>query len=108
MDKRTIISIAAVALIIWAMPKWFNSGLPPNTFTMYYADWCPHCKRVMPEFSKFVFNGIQVRAVEQQQNNEYKVKGYPTFVYTNNSGWSLEFNGGRNSGAWANFLKSVA
>jgi thiol-disulfide isomerase/thioredoxin len=107
MDKRTIIAIGAVALILFVMPKWFRGGLPPNTFTMYYADWCPHCKRVMPEFSNFSFNGVQVRAVEQQQNNEYKVKGYPTFVYTNDSGWSLEFSGGRNAAAWRDFLRSV-
>ena len=107
MDKRTIIAIGAIALILLVMPKWFRGGLSPNTFTMYYADWCPHCKQVMPEFNGFAFDGVQVRAVEQQQNNEFKVKGYPTFVYTSKSGWSLEFSGGRNVTAWRDFIRSV-
>jgi len=36
-----------------------DAGAPPvASFTMYYADWCPHCKTVKPEFEAFSKNGI--------------------------------------------------
>ena len=36
-----------------------DAGAPPvASFTMYYADWCPHCKTVKPEFEEFSKRGV--------------------------------------------------
>ena len=36
-----------------------DAGAPPvASFTMYYADWCPHCKTIKPEFADFSKNGV--------------------------------------------------
>ena len=37
----------------------FSSG---NTFTLYYADWCPHCKTVKPAFESWMYSQNMVTA----------------------------------------------
>ena len=114
MDKRTIITIAAVALIVWAMPKWFNSGLPPNTFTMYYADWCPHCTTAKPEFAKLgatmTIDGtpVVIQAIEEQQISpdvKDKIKGFPTIQLVKPDGSVMEYSGERTTDGFQQFLK---
>ena len=70
------------------------SGPAPamNTFTMYYADWCPHCKSVKPEFNEFSNRGsievggkkCQIMMVDAGKNPDATkgkpVKGFPTFL----------------------------
>ena len=104
------IAFLAVGLAVAYMLYTHNvsySGLPPNSFTMYYAEWCPHCTSVMPEFEAFAnsYSKTMVRAVEQKQNNEFKVKGFPTFVYTDKHGMSTVYKGARHSEAWKTFLE---
>ena len=102
-----ILAGLTVAYLVYKNSNVFMSGLPPNSFTMYYADWCPHCKSVLPEFQSFMnsYAQISVRAVEQKENNEFKVKGFPTFVFTDKNGLSTIFKGARNSEAWKKFIE---
>ena len=76
----------------------FKGGQVP-TFYFFNVDWCGHCKRAKPEWSKFQellddknqaeFNGkkVQLRSVncegseeEQALAKEYGVEGFPTFI----------------------------
>ena len=78
-----------------------------KTLVLFYADWCGHCKKFMPEWDNEVTPeitplGIQVvrvnvggnTAEEEALKNEYKVKGFPTIVYIKN-GTPIEYDGPR-------------
>jgi thiol-disulfide isomerase/thioredoxin len=95
----------------------FQSGV--DTFTMYYASWCPHCKNVKPIFKSWgadkgsiQVNGktVFVKLVEEQEMkaddlNKSLVRGYPTFIL-NRAGNSagMEFDGERTPEGWASWL----
>ena len=87
-----------------------------GTFTLYYADWCPHCKTIQPIFKDFMGNGgvsvngayIKCKMVEEKQIQrgvDPEVKGYPTLLYSDAAGKIVEFNGPRTSDGFLEFLK---
>ncbi len=82
-------------------------GADKKTLVLFYADWCGHCKKFMPEWDNDVTPevtplGVQVIRVnvggnspeEEALKNEYKVKGFPTIVYIKN-GTAMEYDGPR-------------
>ena len=85
------------------------------TFTMYYADWCPHCKSIKPTFKTWSSAGsvnvggktVFVDMVEADSNPDKMkgkpVKGYPTFLLEKN-GQFTEFEGERNPAGWESWL----
>ena len=90
-------------------PAEFSGQVTPDkkTLVLFYADWCGHCKKFMPEWDNEVTPeitpmGIQVvrvnvggeSAEEEALKNEYKVKGFPTIVFIKN-GVPIEYNGPR-------------
>ena len=93
----------------------FNSN-NVNTFTMYYADWCPHCVAAKPEFNKilkynnktFKSNTIKIKMVDCVKNPELAEKagvtGFPTFIY-NNGTEDEKYTGERNEMGFLGFLK---
>ena len=95
-----------------------QSGPAPamNTFTMYYADWCPHCQSVKPEFTEFSNRGTievagkkcQIMLVDAAKNPEAAkgkpVKGFPTFLLETTEGKVLEYQGERNTDGWLAFI----
>ena len=94
------------------------SGPAPamNTFTMYYADWCPHCQTVKPEFTEFSNRGsievngkkCQIMMVDAAKNPDAAkgkpVKGFPTFLLETTEGKVLEYQGERNTDGWLAFI----
>jgi len=94
------------------------SGPAPamNTFTMYYADWCPHCQTVKPEFTEFSNRGTievggkkcQIMLVDAAKNPDAAkgkpVKGFPTFLLETTEGKVLEYQGERNTAGWLAFI----
>jgi thiol-disulfide isomerase/thioredoxin len=73
---------------------------------MFKVDWCPHCKKALPEFQSVqnqydgkVVNGYKLKFVvvdgEDPANeslvNEYKIQGYPTVVLTKD-GKNIEYD----------------
>ena len=94
-----------------------TAGAPPvGTFTMYYADWCPHCKSIKPEFSKFAANGVvtvngrnvAVRMVEESEKDKMagkEIKGFPTFMLQTADGKTVEFQGDRTPDGYLKFLE---
>ena len=94
------------------------SGPAPamNTFTMYYADWCPHCQTVKPEFTEFSNRGTievggkkcQIMLVDAAKNPDAAkgkpVKGFPTFLLETTDGKILEYQGERNTAGWLAFI----
>ena len=78
----------------------------PKSLTLYWAEWCPHCHDLMPEWEKLGdgYKGIKIEAIEEQDSN-VKVNGYPTIIYRD--GKNIEkYEGERSKTAILNFLKN--
>ena len=95
-----------------------NMGTPAGTFTLYYADWCPHCKTVKPEFEAFAGSGymtvngknIAVKLIEESNKAAMagkEIKGFPTILYETAAGETVEYSGPRNKDGWMSFLKKT-
>ena len=93
----------------------FDSG-NNNVFTMYYADWCPHCQAAKPEFNKitkynnkkFGSKTLKIVLVDCEKHPELAekagVEGYPTFIYEEGNKKEI-YNGERNEMGFLAFLK---
>lgn len=93
-----------------------DAGAPPvGSFIMYYANWCPHCKTIKPEFADFskrgvvTVNGKNVAVAMIEESDKEKmagknVKGFPTFLYETAAGETVEYSGPRTRDAWMDFL----
>lgn len=88
-----------------------------DIFSLYYVDWCPHCKSVKPAFEDFAKNGfvtvagknVKVRAVECEKQSELAagkpIKGYPTLLLETAGGKTVEYQGDRTPEAYMQFLE---
>jgi len=84
-----------------------GSGKKGKSLTLYYADWCPHCRNMMPEWNKLgkTHKGIQIIAIEQKQNKSFPVESYPTIIFRN--GKKMEkYIGPRTKSDFVKFLKN--
>lgn len=101
------------------MQGFQNPSAPAkNTFTMYYADWCPHCQSVKPEFTELSNKGAitvgdkscEVRMIDAAKNPDAAkgkpVKGFPTFLLETTDGNIVEYQGERNTDGWLAFINS--
>ena len=129
MWKMFLLIVAVLALLALVMfygfgisfgrgLQGFQSGPAPamNSFTLYYADWCPHCQTVKPEFTEFVNRGAievagkrcEIRMIDAAKNPEAAkgkpVKGFPTFLLETTDGKVVEYQGERNTDGWMNFI----
>ena len=98
----------------------FQSGSSgnSNTFTMYYADWCPHCQAAKPGFQSWMKdnNGsVQIGSTNcklqmvtpESDPDAVKgkgVKGFPTFLLETAGGKTVEYQGERNTDSYLKFL----
>ncbi len=116
-----IILVLLVVLYRTSRNEGFTDGAVDGVFTMIYADWCPHCKAVKPDFSKAVdaspitINGKKVKfEMFEEKANESdiakfpKVEGYPTFFFksSKNAGGPEEYRGARTVEAMKTFIES--
>jgi len=120
MTRRILMGAIILALVL--LGYWYfksSEGFEgSDTFTLYYADWCPHCKTIKPVFSewsskksievngKTVFLSMVEADAEPAKVSEAGVKGYPTFMLKKADGTSVEFNGERSASGWESWLKS--
>jgi thiol-disulfide isomerase/thioredoxin len=81
-----------------------------NTFSLYYADWCPHCKTVKPAFESWMSSQTLVTAKMYEADKDSAavqaagVKGFPTFQLKKQDGTVVECSAREPSG-WEAFLK---
>jgi len=122
--RNTLILILLVGVSILMYIRYTNSGPvglrfegfeSAPTFTMYYADWCPHCKTLKPVFKEWSKKGsttiggktVFLEMVEVDTNPEKvkgkPVKGYPTILLEQN-GKFTEFDGDRTAAGWESWL----
>ena len=128
MRRNLLLLIGAVVLVLVAIRygyfrEGFTSSAGPistqgaDIFSLYYVDWCPHCKTVKPAFEEFAKNGfvtvagknVKVRAVECEKQSELAagkpIKGYPTFLLETAGGKTVEYQGDRTPEAYMKFLE---
>lgn len=86
------------------------------TFTMFYADWCGHCKKAKPDFEQFMGDGtvsfgdktVKVEMVNADSGSpkleKFQVKGYPTFCLQTPDGTITEYKGKREPEGYLEFL----
>ncbi len=83
---------------------------------LYYAEWCPHCQIMKPEWQKFAEkyandSSINVAELESEQMNSVgsehreNVEGFPTIVCMNKGKPISKFDGPRNSDNIDSFAK---
>ena len=125
MNKKLYILIGVVLLLVGVHFYIMNTGKEgfqsPSepTFTMYYADWCGHCKKVKPEFQKLVdksphtINGqkcvVQMVSPEKEPEKAAgkKIKGFPTFLLEMPDGVTKAYDGERTTAAMLEFLNTT-
>jgi thiol-disulfide isomerase/thioredoxin len=120
-----LLVVAIITLIVLAVLgrthgfglQGFQNPAPGgNTFTMYYADWCPHCQTIKPAFTEFVNQGdiqvgstsCKVRMIDAAKNPEEAkgkpVKGFPTFLLETVDGGIVEYQGERKVDGFLQFI----
>ena len=87
-------------------PESGAAATPVATIRMFKVDWCPHCKKALPEFQQIeneysgkTVNGHKLEfavvdgedSANQSLVNEYKIQGYPTIVLTK-GGKNIEYD----------------
>lgn len=124
-SMKKILCVAAFILLILVLLRWARggffegfSGSGTDTFTLYYADWCPHCKAVKPVFqswseqksisvkSKTVFLKMVEADTQPDVVAKNNVKGFPTFMLQRADGTTKEFNGERTPEGWKSWLEA--
>lgn len=116
-----IIALLVLLRVMHASVEGFTSapstGGTSESFTLYYADWCPHCKSVKPAFAEWAKNGfinvggknVAVSMVQPEKEPEKAkgktIKGYPTFILETADGKSFEYEGERTPAGYQKFLE---
>ena len=118
--RNTFIIVLLVGVMIlmyirYLYPDGTDGFQSAPTFTLYYADWCPHCKSIKPVFEQWSKKGsvivggktVFVEMVEADKNADKlkgkPVKGYPTFLLEKD-GKFKEFDGDRSASGWEKWL----
>ena len=110
---KNVVYVALGLLIVYGLYCYIKvegfSG-SGNTFTLYYADWCPHCKSVKPAFESWMSSQTLVTAQMFEADKDSAkvkaagVKGFPTFQLTKTDGSVVECTA-RDPAGWESFLK---
>ena len=94
---------------------------PEAIIRMFKVDWCPHCKKALPEFQAVqdqhdgkVVNGYKLRfmvvdgedTANESMVNEFKVQGYPTVVLTKD-GKNIEYDAKVDQATLQNFINTM-
>ena len=111
----TVAVLAVLAALYYFYGRKIVSGFEDGqTFTLYYASWCPHCKDVKPVWEKWMSdtgssvqaNGKTVKLAiieESDMPADAGVKGFPTMKLGNK-----EYSGGRDPASWTSWLTANA
>ena len=84
-----------------------GSGKKQKSLTLYYANWCPHCHDMMPEWKKLggSYKGIKIQAIEQKRMKRKDINGFPTILFSDGQRESM-YEGPRTKSGFVKFLKN--
>ncbi len=116
-NVRYALMIIGAVVIIFCIYKYFVKSYA--TFRMFYADWCPQCKKAKPEFQRLMEDGefieingkrIKLEMIngDDPQNQDllekFDVGGFPTFIYSSCNGRHTPFKGDPKESLFRQFL----
>ena len=113
-----VVLVAVAILFALSLAKPTEGFGGADSLTMYYADWCPHCKTIKPVFREYSKSGVVtinekqvfLSMVEVEQEPEKAkgkpVRGFPTFLLERANGEFKEFDGDRSPEGWTSWLKA--
>jgi thiol-disulfide isomerase/thioredoxin len=119
-----LISILSILLILLVLLRFYHnrsiegfSGASKSV-VICKADWCGHCKKAAPEFSKLLAASpitlkdgtkVTVKILDADKDKseiaQYKVKGYPSILVVD-GGQTTEYPGERTASGVIEFLNS--
>jgi thiol-disulfide isomerase/thioredoxin len=121
---KPIIGILSILLILIILLRFhhihINEGFESasKSVVICKADWCGHCKKAAPEFSKLLSaspitlndgSKATVKILDGDKDKaemaQYKVKGFPTILIVD-GGQTTEYPGERTAEGVINFLNS--
>uniref|UniRef100_A0A8C0NRE1 Protein disulfide-isomerase A5 n=1 Tax=Canis lupus familiaris TaxID=9615 RepID=A0A8C0NRE1_CANLF len=82
-----------------------------HTLVMFYAPWCPHCKKVIPHFTATA--DIACAAVDcvKEKNQDLcqqeAVKAYPTFHYYHYGKFAEKYDSDRTESGFTSFIRAL-
>jgi thioredoxin domain-containing protein 5 len=119
-----ILSILSILIILLVLLRIYNNrqyeGFENGSRTVVIckADWCGHCKKAAPEFSKLLAaspitlkdgSKVVVKILDADKDKaeigQYKVKGFPTILVVD-GGQTTEYPGERTASGVIDFLNS--
>lgn len=120
-----LISILCILLILLVLLRFYtnrnvNEGFEAASKSVIIckADWCGHCKKAAPEFSKLLAASpitlkdgtkatVKILDADKDKSeiSQYKVKGYPSVLIID-GGQTTEYPGERTSSGIIDFLNS--
>jgi len=85
---------------------------------LFFAEWCGHCKKLMPHFNKLMqnYNGnVRIVKIDSDENpqliNSHNVRGFPTIRYFPEGMDKInnfkEYNGERDYSGLLNYLSNM-
>ena len=103
-----LVYVLAGAAVFFYLNRGPSSSAPLNTVTLYWADWCPHCHKLMPTWQMLgnAVGDYEIRQIEQKQNTEFSVSGYPTIVKKDGAGNTYTYKGPRTESAIRDWITS--
>lgn len=124
--KLIFLGLAVLALLAYVVREGFTlknvqgfQNASEYTFTMYYADWCGHCKKAKPEMEALVKKGViekngkkcQIRMISPETEPDKAagkpIKGFPTFLMETADGQVVEYKGERSTDGYLEFINKT-
>jgi thiol-disulfide isomerase/thioredoxin len=119
-----LISILSILLILLVLLRFYHNRTTEGfagaskTVVICKADWCGHCKKAAPEFSKLLAASpitlkdgtkatVKILDADKDKSeiSQYKVKGYPSILIVD-GGQTTEYPGERTASGVIDFLNS--
>ena len=89
-----------------------TGGSKQNELMLFKADWCGHCKSLLPVWEKLSKDSsldISFKTFDSDKNksemNKYNIQGFPTLIYKVND-QLVEYNGSRDEQSIKDFIKT--